>query len=105
MRPSGPNPASISRSSTMHDVAITQTDTGTSGWAFMATAKDAVRCYLGNIVAVDGDSVSHAIDLRNATGRPARCRPHLKRLELFTGGKPFGGDLALGEGLRAFCLL
>lgn len=69
---------------------------------FSGAARDAVRYYLRNIVAANPNSSSHSIDLSSSPGRPAKCRPLLKRLELFGhDGNFFMGDLPVGQGLKA----
>ena len=69
---------------------------------FSGTAKDAVRYYLRNVVATDSGCQTHAINLLRAAGRPAKCHPLLRRLELFADdGSPFMGDVPAGGGLKA----
>jgi lipopolysaccharide transport system ATP-binding protein len=70
---------------------------------FNGPTKDAIQYYLQNVSAASGNAaVSHSVDLQNASGRPPKYRPLLKRLELFTqDDRPFSGELSLGAPLKA----
>lgn len=62
--------------------------------------KEAVDYYLHS-VSGNGRSKSYAADLTAAPGRPAKCQPLLKRLELLDGnGAPLLTDLPMGGGLK-----
>jgi lipopolysaccharide transport system ATP-binding protein len=70
---------------------------------FDGPSKEAVRFYLDNLGGDSAAPASHVIDLHASPGRPAKYRPHLKRLELFDGrGRPLRGTLPAGEALRAY---
>lgn len=70
---------------------------------FDGPSKEAVRFYLDNLGGDSAAPASHVIDLHASPGRPAKYRPHLKRLELFDGrGRPLHGTLPAGEALRAY---
>lgn len=70
--------------------------------AFDGPSKEAVRFYLDNLGSEGPASDSHLVDLHASTGRPAKYRPHLRRLELFDGrGRPLRGTLPAGESLKA----
>ena len=67
---------------------------------FSGDMKQTVDHYLHSISG-QGSS-SHIVDLSKAAGRPRRCRPLLKRLELYTDqGKPLNGSLQMGGSLKA----
>jgi lipopolysaccharide transport system ATP-binding protein len=71
---------------------------------FEGDANGAVKYYLDSISDFrDGQRCkSTAFDLSTAPGRRRRCRPLLKRLELFNGdGRPLGGGLPMGAALKA----
>ena len=67
---------------------------------FAGGANEAVHFYLGTL-SDNSAAKSHIVDLRKAVGRPAKYRPTLTRLELYTEhGKPFNGSLRIGAPLR-----
>jgi len=71
--------------------------------AFDGPSKEAVRFYLDNLGSEGHAPGSHLVDLHSSTSRPAKYRPHLRRLELFDGrGRPLRGTLPAGESLKAF---
>jgi lipopolysaccharide transport system ATP-binding protein len=71
--------------------------------AFDGPSKEAVRFYLDNLGGESSAPTSHVVELGAATGRSAKYRPHLQRLELFDGrGRPLRGVLPAGEPLKAF---
>ncbi len=71
--------------------------------AFDGPSKEAIRFYLDNLGSDSKTSTSHVVDLSSSTGRPAKYRPHLRRLELFDGkGRPLRGTLPTGEAVKAF---
>jgi lipopolysaccharide transport system ATP-binding protein len=69
---------------------------------FTGSAKDAIHFYLHNLSNVGTAPTSHIVDLHSAAGRPARYRPMLKRVELYTeDDKPCVGELRAGAPLKA----
>ena len=71
---------------------------------FDGSAKDAVQHYLRGLSSDDSSTVasSHVVDLGGAPGRPAKYRPMLKRLELYTDdNRPISGEVPLGASLKA----
>lgn len=69
---------------------------------FNGAANAAVEYYLSNLVGLETPSGSHIIDLNGSAGRPAKYRPILKKLELYTeGDQPFFGELRVGKSLKA----
>ena len=71
--------------------------------AFSGEMKHAVDYYLHSVSGQGPGHRSHIVDLGNADGRPAKCRPLLQRLELYTDqGKPLNGGLRMGAGLKAY---
>src|SRR6266849_841443 len=71
--------------------------------AFSGEMKHAVDYYLHSIDGWRPGHGSHIIDLSNAAGRPARYRPLLQRLELYTDqGRPLKDGLPMGAGLKAY---
>jgi len=69
---------------------------------FSGSAKDGVHFYLHNLSSVGSAPTSHIVDLSSAAGRPARYRPQLKRVELYTvDDKPCVGELRAGAPLKA----
>ncbi len=65
--------------------------------------KQAVDYYLHSIAGLGRGHSSHIVDLSNTAGRPAKCRPLLKRLELYTDqDSPLNGGLRMGAGLKAY---
>lgn len=69
---------------------------------FAGTAKAAVEHYLHNLVGQGTPSGSHLIDLGALASRPAKYRPILKGLELYSeGDQPFCGELPVGGSLKA----
>ena len=69
---------------------------------FSGDMKETVDRYLHGISGHAGDSRSHIIDLTSAAGRPPKCTPLLKRLELFTDqDRPVNGGLRMGSALKA----
>jgi len=70
--------------------------------AFSGDMKHAVERYLRGASTNGHGSKSHVVDLQHAAGRPAKCRPLLKRLELFSQGQPLSGQLRMGEPLTAY---
>jgi lipopolysaccharide transport system ATP-binding protein len=75
---------------------------------FKGTVKKAIDYYMHNLSGEGDPCGSHTIDLARAAGRPADCRPLLKRLTLFTDGDtPLNGSLKVGAPFKArvdFCL-
>jgi len=70
--------------------------------AFSGTTKEAVDYYLHSVDGGGRTSGSHVVDLREARGRRAGCRPVLQRLELFTdNGRPVNASLRVGDSLKA----
>jgi len=69
---------------------------------FNGGAREAIDFYLHNLCGEGSAPGTHIIDLSSAAGRPVRCRPLLKRLELYTeGDRPVNGDLPVGGPLKA----
>ena len=69
---------------------------------FSGDMRQTVDRYLQGISDGTADSRSHCIDLSSAPGRPAKCPPLLKRLELFTDQDiPVYGSLRMGSSLKA----
>jgi lipopolysaccharide transport system ATP-binding protein len=69
---------------------------------FSGDMKQTVDHYLQGTAGGEGRSKSHIIDLSQASGRPPKCPPLLKRLELFTDqGKPLNGGVRMGHSLKA----
>jgi lipopolysaccharide transport system ATP-binding protein len=69
---------------------------------FTGTAKDAIQYYTHAASNGSVTATSHIVDLGAATGRSAKYRPLLKRVELFTqNDKPFLGELQVGAPLKA----
>ena len=70
--------------------------------AFTGSAKEAIQFYLHNLSTAGPTSTSHIVDLSSASGRSARYRPLLKRVELYTeDDKPCMGELRAGAPLKA----
>lgn len=70
--------------------------------AFSGDMEQTVDHYFHRVSRQTSSSRSHIIDLNDAAGRPSRCRPLLKRLELFTDqGRPLNGRLRMGGTLKA----
>jgi lipopolysaccharide transport system ATP-binding protein len=70
---------------------------------FSGDMKDTVDRYLHSVSAKADGSPSHIVDLTRAAGRPPRCAPLLKRLELFTDqGRPLVRGLRMGSTLKAY---
>jgi lipopolysaccharide transport system ATP-binding protein len=68
---------------------------------FSGDMKQTVDHYLHSISG--RGSGSHIVDLSQAAGRPRKCRPLLKRLELYTDqGKPLSIGLQMGGTLKAY---
>jgi lipopolysaccharide transport system ATP-binding protein len=71
--------------------------------AFSGEMKPAVDYYLHSIDGWGPGHGSHIVDLSNAAGRPAKYRPLLQRLELYTDqGRPLSDGLVMGAGLKAY---
>lgn len=69
---------------------------------FSGTAKDAIKFYLQTVSSDGLRPDSHIADLTEAPGRPAKYRPQLKRLELYTDDdRPLVGELPVGAALKA----
>jgi homopolymeric O-antigen transport system ATP-binding protein len=69
---------------------------------FSGTAKEAIQYYQHNVALACSTADSHCIDLSAAPGRPARYRPQLKQLDLYTeGNTPFSGEVRVGGPLKA----
>ena len=69
---------------------------------FQGTSKEAIQFYLQNVSSEGVPSQSNIIDLDHAPGRLAKHRPHLKRLELFSGNnEPLVGELPVGAPVKA----
>jgi lipopolysaccharide transport system ATP-binding protein len=69
---------------------------------FSGTAKDAIKFYLQTVSSDGLRPDSHIVDLTEAPGRPAKYRPQLKRLELYTDDdRPLVGELPVGAALKA----
>ena len=70
--------------------------------AFIGSSQEAIAYYVSS-VSRDGEaSASHVIDLVDASGRAARCRPLLTKLELYTtDDQPLDGVLHIGAPLKA----
>lgn len=69
---------------------------------FSGTAKDAIKFYLQTVSSDGLRPDSHIVDLTEAPGRPAKYRPQLKRLELYTDDdRPLVGELPVGAPLKA----
>ena len=69
---------------------------------FTGSAKDAVQYYMHNVSTVGAATTSHIVDLGAASGRPAKYRPQLTRVELYTvDDKPCVGELRAGAPLKA----
>lgn len=75
---------------------------------FKGSVKKAIDYYIHSLSGEGDPSRSHIVDLASAAGRPAGCRPLLKRLTLFTDGNtPLNGSVKIGALLKArvdFCL-
>ena len=70
---------------------------------FTGTAKEGIRHYLSHLSKEADTPGTHIVDLRNARGRPAKYRPQLERVELYSeGGVPYCGNLPVGASLKAF---
>jgi lipopolysaccharide transport system ATP-binding protein len=68
---------------------------------FAGDAKSAVEHYVGATLRPERRSDSHIIDLWNSPRRLPQYEPWLRKLEVFSGnGKPFAGELAIGESIR-----
>lgn len=68
---------------------------------FSGDMNQAIERYLqGNAVNGHGQQ-SHVVDLTEAAGRNKKSRPLLKRLELFSEGRPLNGQLRMGGPLTA----
>ena len=69
---------------------------------FSGTAKESIQFYLQNVSGEGAPSSSHTVDLGNATGRLAKYRTHLKRLQLYTeNDQPLTGELPVGGPIKA----
>ncbi len=69
---------------------------------FAGSPKDCVEYYLRSSRTSGTDTPRHRsfVDLTTAPGRPARFRPHLKRMALYTAdGNPLPGGLRIGDPL------
>lgn len=68
---------------------------------FADDAKSAVEYYVGATSRSAHRSDSHIIDLWNSPRRLPQYEPWLRKLQVFSGdGKPFAGELAIGEAIR-----
>ncbi len=68
---------------------------------FDGGTSDAIGKYLHGISGGLDRGETHALDLRQAPGRPAQCRPMLTRVEFYSGdGTPLTGVLPMGDSLR-----
>jgi lipopolysaccharide transport system ATP-binding protein len=68
---------------------------------FSGNVKEAIDYYLRSFSNKDPTSTSHILDLSDVAGRPAKFRPTLKRLELFTDERtPLNGCLKIGASLK-----
>jgi lipopolysaccharide transport system ATP-binding protein len=73
---------------------------------FSGTAKDAIKFYLQSASGDGLHACSHTVDLIGAPGRPAKYRPQLKRLELYTqNDRPLTGEFPVGGPLKAIITL
>jgi homopolymeric O-antigen transport system ATP-binding protein len=69
---------------------------------FDGPVKGAIQFYLKSLRRNGTASSSDVIDLRSSSGRPAKYRPQLKKLELFDGNdQPLRGTLPAGDSLKA----
>ena len=69
---------------------------------FSGTAKECVQFYLQNLSSEGSHSCSHIVDLHNVSGRPAKYRPQLRRLDLYTrNDTPIVGEFPVGAPLKA----
>lgn len=69
---------------------------------FNGATKEGIQYYLHSLSGNNSRSQSHIVDLISAEGRPAKTRPLLKRLELYTDDdRPFSGILPAGASLKA----
>lgn len=69
--------------------------------SYSGTSKEAVDHYLQSLSGKGRIDRSNMIDLSSARGRPAKYRPLLKRLELYSDGdQPFSGNLITGGSLK-----
>jgi lipopolysaccharide transport system ATP-binding protein len=70
---------------------------------FRGTAKEGIQYYLQSLVTEGSTTLaSHIVDLSSAPGRPAKYRPLVKRVELYTeNDRPFRGELRVGAPLKA----
>src|SRR6516162_1345807 len=69
---------------------------------FLGDMKHAIERYLQGASTNGHASASHVVDLSRSPGRPSRCRPLLKRLELFSREQPVRGQLRMGDPLTAY---
>jgi len=71
--------------------------------AFSGGCKEAIDYYLHSVSGEGRASSSHIVDLSNAVGRPSRCGPMLRRLELYTDeGRPLTSGMRIGASLKTF---
>ncbi len=69
--------------------------------AFGGSAKEAIDFYLHNVTGQGAPGQSHIVDLTAAVGRPAKCRPIMRRLELLTtDDRPANYPLPIGAPLK-----
>jgi homopolymeric O-antigen transport system ATP-binding protein len=68
---------------------------------FSGDIKHAIECYRQGNALSSSDQQSHIIDLTEAASRHKKARCLLKRLELFTEGRPLNGQLPMGGPLTA----
>jgi len=69
--------------------------------AFSGIPNDAINFYLNSLSNDFLMSASHVVDLWNASSRPPKYHPTLKRMELYTeDGAPFTGYLTIGASLQ-----
>ncbi len=70
--------------------------------AFQGSAKEAVEHYVRSSVVGGPESESHSVDLIHSVTRPARFRPALRRLRLFTtDDAPLTGSIPIGGHFKA----
>jgi lipopolysaccharide transport system ATP-binding protein len=69
---------------------------------FIGEPREGVRYYLENVSSAGSQICTGVVDLENASGRPSKYHPQLKRLELYTeGDQPVIGELPVGAPLKA----
>jgi lipopolysaccharide transport system ATP-binding protein len=70
--------------------------------AFIGSSREAIGYYIPSVLREEGAFASHVIDLLDVSGRPAKCRPLLTKLELYTtDDQPLDRGLHIGAPLKA----